>query len=127
MVVLGLKNQCKLKNLFPAMNTPFYSIQVIPALPRLQIQLVSPTKYVYDEMCFNKEQFTNVKFFLYILSISTILESDDSVTALQLYAGQSAECNLTLVNTSSVAVEYFNLELLNSNRSAPHTEVFSLK
>ena len=63
MVVLGLKNQCKLKNLFPAMNTPFYSIQVIPALPRLQIQLVSPTKYVYDEMCFNKEQFTNVKFF----------------------------------------------------------------
>ena len=109
------------------MNTPFYSIQVIPALPRLQIQLVSPTKYVYDEMCFNKEQFTNVKFFLYILSISTILESDDSVTALQLYAGQSAECNLTLVNTSSVAVEYFNLELLNSNRSAPHTEVFSLK
>lgn len=70
-----------------------------------------------------QEQYTKEN----ISSISTILESEDSVAALQLYAGQSAECNLALVNTSSVAVEHFNLELLSSNRSAPPTEVFSLK
>lgn len=66
--------------------------------------------------------------FIYFTSVSTILESEHSVaSAIQLYAGQSAECNLTLVNTSGVAVEYFNLELVNSNRCVSNTNVFSFK
>ena len=42
--VLGLKNQCKLRSVLPALGSPFYSIEVVPALPRLQIQVMSPTK-----------------------------------------------------------------------------------
>ena len=44
MAVLGLKNHCKLKSALPLMGSPFYSIRVIPALPRLTVQIASPNK-----------------------------------------------------------------------------------
>lgn len=28
------------------MSGPFYSVEVVPAMPRLQIQVMSPNKYV---------------------------------------------------------------------------------
>ena len=58
----------------------------------------------------------------------TIPESQSvaAASSVQLYAGQSTECNLTLVNTSSVSVECFDLEFVHANRLAPN-QVFSVR
>ena len=61
-------------------------------------------------------------------TVMTIPESQSvaAASSVQLYAGQSTECNLTLVNTSSVSVECFDLEFVHANRLAPN-QVFSVR
>jgi hypothetical protein len=58
----------------------------------------------------------------------TISESQSVATtsSVQLYAGQSTECNLTFVNTSSVSVESFDLELVHGNKLSS-SQVFSVR
>ncbi len=58
----------------------------------------------------------------------TIPETQSVVAAssVQLYAGQSTECNLTLINTSSVSVECFDLEFVHASRPSPN-QVFSVR
>jgi len=102
MTVLGLKNHCKLKTIMPSLNSAFYSIEVIPALPRLQIQVMSPSNVMFES------------------EPQTMVAS----SSLQLYAGQSTECNLTVVNESDIAVDNFDLQLIPSNR-ATSSQVFS--
>ena len=46
--VMGLKSNCKLKSVLPLLSSPFYSIEVVPALPRLQIQVMSPTRLAFS-------------------------------------------------------------------------------
>jgi hypothetical protein len=59
----------------------------------------------------------------------TISESQSvaATSSVQLYAGQSTECNLTLVNTSNVSVECFDLELVHGNRLSSSGQVFSVR
>lgn len=56
------------------------------------------------------------------------MESQTGATArsIQLYAGQSTECSLTLINTSPVPVECFDLELVQPIRSSSN-QVFSFR
>lgn len=60
--------------------------------------------------------------------MTTISESQNTAapSAIQLYAGQSTECNLTLVNTSSVSVESFDLEVVYTNRTLSN-QIFNVK
>ncbi|XP_046452687.1 protein brunelleschi-like isoform X2 [Daphnia pulex] len=104
MTVLGLRNHCKLKSAMPLMGSAFFSIHVVPALPRLSVEIASPNH-----------------------TLMTISESQSVATtsSVQLYAGQSTECNLTLVNTSSVSVESFDLELVHGNKLSS-SQVFSV-
>lgn len=64
-----------------------------------------------------------------VFSVANVPESSGVVAAssLQIYAGQSTECNLTLVNTSNVPVECFDLELTYPNRSTLTGQVFSFR
>ena len=44
MTVLGLRNHCKLKSAMPLMGSAFFSIHVVPALPRLSVEIASPNQ-----------------------------------------------------------------------------------
>lgn len=44
MTVLGLKSNCKIKTAVPNMKIPFLTIPVVPALPRLSLQLMTQTR-----------------------------------------------------------------------------------
>ena len=61
---------------------------------------------------------------------STLHQSDcDKMvvsSSLQIYAGQSTECDLTVLNGSSIPVEMFDLQLVAANRPAA-TQVFSFR
>ena len=49
-----------------------------------------------------------------------------AASSMQIYAGQSTECYITIVNTSGVPVDTFDLELVHPNRSAC-SQVFSFR
>lgn len=104
MTVLGLKNHCKLKSAMPLMGSSFFSIHVVPALPRLSVQIATPN---------------------HNLITTSESQSVSAASSVQLYAGQGTECNLSLVNTSEASVESFDLELVHANRLSSN-QVFSV-
>lgn len=129
MTVLGLKNQCKLKSVLPHLGSPFYSIRVVPALPRLAVHIASPNKYILHNLYANS--FLNRILFFFLISSSSAVNTSElnnlaSVSSIQLYAGQSTECDLTLVNTSNVLVESFDLEITHTTRSS-NCQVFNVR
>ena len=126
--VLGLRNQCKLRTVLPALASPFYSVDVVPALPRLTIRVMSPTQFVDVRLVTSLPALVTDDLSVDGCRVPTGAEADGvaAMSALQLYAGQSTECYVSLVNDSQVAVECFDMELVHANRS-PFGDVFSFR
>lgn len=86
---LGVKSNCRLrymKNFLPS-----YSIEVIPSLPVMEVKTSLPQSATFSTF----QNFENV-----VTSAS-----------LSLYNGESAECIITLRNTSQVPIEMLELSM----------------
>ncbi|CAM1328735.1 TRAPPC9 (predicted) [Pycnogonum litorale] len=90
--VLGVKSNCKLIDL-PAIKEPTYSIEVVPALPQVQVTTSLPKSATFSSLAD---------------TASHVVTS----ASISLYAGQTQECTITLTCIGSYNVEkvYFSLQ-----------------
>lgn len=89
---LGVKSNCRLKNMLDRDFPANYKINVIPALPRLEIKTSLPQTATF---------------------IGSISSESDVITSanLTLFNGETHECIVTLTNTSNVVIEYLECTL----------------
>lgn len=107
---LGVKSNCRLKHMNRdrdrlAQFPPSFSVEVIPALPKLEIK----TSYLPMD------------------TLACITNTDNVITAtnISLYCGETTECTLTLINTSSIAIEYLEESMQSSLDAKTQDLVFS--
>lgn len=77
---LGVKSNCQLKHM-PRMPQPSFTVEVVPALPRMEVATPAPK---------NSLQVPQMDTSISVTSISK-----------SLYAGESTECQLTILNSGS--------------------------
>uniref|UniRef100_T1J6X1 Uncharacterized protein n=1 Tax=Strigamia maritima TaxID=126957 RepID=T1J6X1_STRMM len=88
--VFGVKSNCRLSDL-PSIKKQSYAIEVIPALPQIQIITALPKAATFSSFG----------------DTTTIVSSH----TLSMYAGAVQECIITLVNSSKVNVEKVDMSL----------------
>ncbi|KAF2898541.1 hypothetical protein ILUMI_07633 [Ignelater luminosus] len=86
---LGVKSNCRLRYMLNFL--PLYSIEVIPALPTMEIKTSLPQSATFSSF----QNFENV-----VTSAS-----------ISLYNGESTECTITLTNTSQVPIEMLEVSI----------------
>ncbi|XP_036344710.1 protein brunelleschi-like isoform X1 [Rhagoletis pomonella] len=91
---LGVKSNCRLKNMRGRKFPPNYLIDVIPALPRISVKTSLPQTATFSQ-----------------LASSDIVITSASLT---LYNGESSSCIITITNESPLPVEHLELSF-NSN------------
>lgn len=107
---LGVKSNCRLKHMkrdrdrltqFP----PSFSVEVIPALPRLEIKT----------SCLPMD------------TLACITNTDNVITStsISLYCGETTECILTLINRSNIAIETLDETMHSSLDAKTQDIVFS--
>lgn len=107
---LGVKSNCRLKHMnrdrdrlsqFP----PSFSVDVIPALPRLEIKT----------SCLPMD------------TLACITNTDNVITStnISLYCGETTECTLTLINCSNITIEHMDESMHSSLDSKTQDLVFS--
>lgn len=83
---LGIKSNCRLKNMIDRKFPPFYKINVIPALPKITVTTSLPQTATFSGMS----------------NGDCVLTS----ASLTLFNGESADCIVTITNNSNVPVEF---------------------
>lgn len=104
---LGVKSNCRLKHMMNRSTVfpPIYTIEVIPALPKLDIKTsLSPMDTLAG-----------------MANVDSIITS----SSLTLYNGEQAQCTLTLTNTSSIVIEYLEGSIQSKMDDKSQSEVFS--
>lgn len=107
---LGVKSNCRLKHMkrdrdrltqFP----PSFSVEVIPALPRLEIKT----------SCLPMD------------TLACITNTDNVIasTSISLYCGETTECTLTLINCSNIVIEHLEESMHSSLDAKTQDLVFS--
>lgn len=107
---LGVKSNCRLKHMkrdrdrltqFP----PSFSVEVIPALPRLEIKTSCPP----------------------MDTLACITNTDNVITStsISLYCGETTECTLTLTNSSNIVIEHLEESMHSSLDAKAQDLVFS--
>lgn len=107
---LGVKSNCRLKHMnrdrdrlspFP----PSFSVDVIPALPRLEIKT----------SCAPMD------------TLACITNTDNVITStnISLYCGETTECTLTLINASNITIEHLEETMQSSLDAKTQDLVFS--
>lgn len=107
---LGVKSNCRLKHMkrdrdrltqFP----PSFSVEVIPALPRLEIKT----------SCLPMD------------TLACITNTDNVITStsISLYCGELTECTLTLINCSNIVIESLDESMHSSLDAKTQDFVFS--
>ncbi|XP_030380620.1 protein brunelleschi [Scaptodrosophila lebanonensis] len=92
---LGVKSNCRLKHMRGRSFPPNFLVDVIPALPRIDVKTSLPQTATFSNM-----------------NSADIVVTSASLT---LYNGESASCTITITNESStLQVEHFELNI-NSN------------
>ncbi|XP_076361025.1 LOW QUALITY PROTEIN: trafficking protein particle complex subunit brun [Tachypleus tridentatus] len=88
--VLGVKSNCRLRDL-PTIKKPFYSIEVLPALPQLELVTSLPKASTF----------------------SSLTDSSHVVVtaAVTMFAGESQESTITLTNSGCEPVEKVDIGL----------------
>ena len=97
---LGVKSNCRLKNMLHRTRKnqpPFYQINVIPALPTIDVKTSLPQTATFSGMP----------------NADCVITS----ASLTLYNGEKSECIVTLTNTTNVLIEYIDA-VLTSNMDA---------
>lgn len=85
---LGVKSNCRLKNMSNRNFLNSYSVEVIPQLPVMEI-----TTDVQDD------------------SSATNLENVVKSTNISLYNGEESECKVTITNTGAVPIDYLDVSM----------------
>ncbi|XP_067624858.1 protein brunelleschi isoform X2 [Eurosta solidaginis] len=91
---LGVKSNCRLKNMHGRKFPPNYLVDVIPALPRITVKTSLPQTATFSQ-----------------LASSDIVITSASLT---LYNGESSTCIITITNESPISVEHLEISI-NSN------------
>ncbi|XP_044738688.1 protein brunelleschi [Chrysoperla carnea] len=99
---LGVKSNCRLKNMEKFL--PLYSIDIIPALPVMDIKTSLPQSATFS----NFSNYENI-----VTSAS-----------LSLYNGESAECTITLTNTSDVIIELLDVSIQSGLEPSVQDQIF---
>lgn len=104
---LGVKSNCRLKHMTDrsAIFPPFYTVEIIPALPKLDIKTsLSPMDTLAG-----------------MANVDNIITS----SSLTLYNGEQNDCLLTLTNTSNITIEFLEESIQSSLDSKAQSEVFT--
>lgn len=88
--VLGVKSNCKLRDL-NGIKRQFYSVDIIPALPQLQVTTSLPKASTFSSLA----------------NSSAVVMS----AAVTIFAGESRECTITLKNTGKEMVERIEISV----------------
>lgn len=99
---LGVKSNCRLKDMTNFL--PSYSIDVIPALPTMEIKTSLPQSATFSS-------FQN-------------FESVVTSASISLYNGESTECTITLTNTSQVPIEMLEVSIQTVLESCLQDQIF---
>ncbi|XP_054742019.1 protein brunelleschi [Anastrepha obliqua] len=91
---LGVKSNCRLKNMRGRKFPPNYLVDVIPALPRISVKTSLPQTATFSQ-----------------LASSDIVITSASLT---LYNGESSSCIINITNESPLPVEHLEISI-NSN------------
>lgn len=106
---LGVKSNCRLKHMNDKERSPpfppTYTIDVIPALPRLEIKTSCPP----------------------MDTLACITNTDNVIasTNISLYCGETTECVVTLTNTSNIAIEFLEESIQSSLDAKTQKYVFT--
>lgn len=99
---LGVKSNCRLKNMQKFL--PQYTVEVIPVLPVMDVKTSFPQTATFSN-------FSN-------------LENVVTSASLTLYNGESAECTITLTNTSEVSIELLDVTIQSLLDSIQQDQIF---
>lgn len=97
---LGVKSNCKLRYM-EGMPHPQYSIEVVPALPRIDLSTSLPQTASFS-------------------SGENIVTS----ASISLYGGESSECTITITNVGQVPIEFFEISIQSSLDAQTESKVF---
>ncbi|XP_034950391.1 protein brunelleschi [Chelonus insularis] len=97
---LGVKSNCRLKNI-PGMPYPQYSIQVVPALPKIDVVTSLPQTASFS-------------------SGKTIVTS----ASTSLYGGESTECTITITNVGQVTIEMVDISIKSTLDTFTESKIF---
>lgn len=102
---LGVKSNCRLKNMFDRNFPASYKINVISALPKVDLKTSLPQTATF----------------------SGLSHSDNVVTSanITLYNGESQDCTVTIMNTSNIAIEYLDCNLHSNFDTKIQNKIFS--
>lgn len=103
---LGVKSNCRLKHMMDrsAIFPPTFTVDVIPALPRLEITTSLQPMDTLAGMA----------------NMDNIIAS----TSLTMYNGEQTECTLTLKNTSNITIEFLEESIQSPLDSKVQSQVF---
>lgn len=101
---LGVKSNCRLKTMFDRIFPPNYTVDVIPALPKLMASTSLPQTATFSAMA----------------NSDCVIVS----AALTIYNGESAECVVTLTNHSKIPIEFLDESMHTSLDAQAQARVF---
>lgn len=101
---LGVKSNCRLKTMLDRKLPPNFFVEVIPALPKLQISTSLPQTATFSGMP----------------NTDCVIVS----ASLTLFNGESAECTVTLTNTSNIPISFIDETLQSSLDAKTHGRIF---
>lgn len=102
---LGVKSNCRLDNMNDRLFPPNYIIDVIPALPKLDIETSLPQTATFSGL--------------------TMADSVITSASLTLFNGECSECILTLTNTSAIPIEFIECTLHSTLEDNLQNRIFS--
>lgn len=100
---LGVKSNCRFKNMFMRNFPPSYKINVISGLPKIDLKTSQTATF------------------------SGLTNSDNVITSANftLYNGESQDCMVTITNTSGIAIEYLDCFLHSNFDTKIQNKLFS--
>lgn len=104
--VLGVKSDCRLKDV-PSVRKPRFTIGVVPALPQVQVITSLPKSPVFPPSSSSSSSAASS-------SSSSVTSGSNSVVTsahLTLFAGESCDCMVTLVNTGKEDIESLEVQI----------------
>ncbi|XP_011210038.2 protein brunelleschi [Bactrocera dorsalis] len=101
---LGVKSNCRLKNMRGRKFPPNYLVDVIPALPRISVKTSLPQTATFSQ-----------------LASSDIVITSASLT---LYNGESSTCIVTITNDSPLPVEHLEISISSNVEQEVQKKIF---
>lgn len=101
---LGVKSNCRLKAMADRKFPPNYTIDVIPALPKISIATSLPQTATFSSMA-------NSDYVIISASVT-------------VFNGESTECTITLTNNSNVSIEFLEESLHSTVDSKLQNRIF---